>query len=139
MSIPEWVGKGKEFWARIPTETLFGAVLILSSLLCFSLGVVAGKDIAMSPETRGFAVLDASSPQKGFASGQGSSYGSAAEQPLPTIPEGGHYVASKNGEAYYLPWCSGVTRIKEENKVWFTSKEEAEARGYRPAKTCKGI
>lgn len=137
MSIPEWIGKGKEFYAKIPTEALFGAVLVLSSILCFSLGVLAGKDIAATPERAGFAVVDASVPQQGFR--VGSSYGKAVEEPLPGIPEGGQYVASKNGEAYYLPWCSGANRIKEENKIWFASKEEAEGRGYRPAKTCKGM
>jgi hypothetical protein len=40
------------------------------------------------------------------------------------------YVASKNGTKYHLPWCSGAAHIKEENKVWFASKEEAAAAGY---------
>ncbi len=51
----------------------------------------------------------------------------------------GMYVGSKNGQAYYLPWCGGVKRIKEENKVWFASKADAEAKGYKPAGNCKGI
>jgi Metal binding domain of Ada len=52
--------------------------------------------------------------------------------------EGG-YVASKSGEKYHLPWCSGAKRIKEENKIWFKTKAEAEAAGYEPASNCKGI
>ena len=51
----------------------------------------------------------------------------------------GEYVASKNGTKYYLPSCSGVTRIKEENKIWFDTKEEAERRGYQPAANCEGL
>lgn len=51
----------------------------------------------------------------------------------------GIYVASKNGTKYHLPSCSGAKRIKEENKVWFNSKAEAEQAGYEPAKNCKGI
>lgn len=51
----------------------------------------------------------------------------------------GQYVASKNGTKYYLPSCSGAKRIKEENKVYFSSKEEAEAQGLEPAKNCKGL
>ncbi len=51
----------------------------------------------------------------------------------------GSYVASKNGSVYHLPWCSGVSRMKEENKVWFDSKEDAENAGYRPAANCPGI
>jgi hypothetical protein len=49
------------------------------------------------------------------------------------------YVASKTGTKYHLPWCSGARRIKEENKVWFATKEEAEAAGYTPASNCKGL
>ncbi len=51
----------------------------------------------------------------------------------------GQYVASKNGTKYYLPNCSGVNRIKEENKIWLATKEEAEARGLTPAANCPGI
>ncbi|MFC1801955.1 hypothetical protein ACFLY7_00735 [Patescibacteria group bacterium] len=48
-------------------------------------------------------------------------------------------VASKKGSKYFLPWCSSAQTIKENNKVWFSSKEEAEGKGYTPAKNCKGI
>jgi len=51
----------------------------------------------------------------------------------------GNYVASKTGSKYHLPWCSGAQTIKEENKIWFETKEEAESRGYSPAKNCKGL
>ncbi|MBU1177672.1 hypothetical protein KJ903_00465 [Patescibacteria group bacterium] len=53
--------------------------------------------------------------------------------------EQGDYVASKNGSKYYLISCSGANRIKEENKVWFDSAEEAKAEGYEPAKNCQGL
>jgi len=49
------------------------------------------------------------------------------------------YVGSKNSDKYHLPWCSGAKRIVEANKVTFTSKEEAEAAGYKPAANCPGI
>lgn len=51
----------------------------------------------------------------------------------------GQFVASKNGTKYYFPWCSGANRIKEENKVWFSSVDEAKRAGYSPASTCKGL
>ncbi|OGG41977.1 hypothetical protein A2837_02090 [Candidatus Kaiserbacteria bacterium RIFCSPHIGHO2_01_FULL_46_22] len=49
------------------------------------------------------------------------------------------YVASKNGEVYHLPYCSGAKRISEQNKVIFKTKAEAEAAGLRPAANCPGI
>ncbi|MCK5022254.1 MAG: hypothetical protein KAR54_03335 [Candidatus Pacebacteria bacterium] len=49
------------------------------------------------------------------------------------------YVASKTSDKYHAPWCSGAKKIKESNKIWFNSKEEAENAGLSPAANCKGI
>ena len=49
------------------------------------------------------------------------------------------FVASKSGKKYYLPWCGGVSNIKEENKIWFSSEAEAKKSGYTPASNCKGL
>lgn len=51
----------------------------------------------------------------------------------------GKYVASKHGAVYHFPWCPGALKIKEENKIWFNTKEEAERKGYRPAANCEGL
>lgn len=53
--------------------------------------------------------------------------------------QGGMLVGSKNGSKYHYPWCSGALRIKEENKIWFSSMEEAQKAGYTPASNCKGL
>ena len=66
--------------------------------------------------------------------------GDPASDPISTGTKvQGAYVGSRNGTTYYLPWCGGVKLIHEENKVWFKSKEEAVAKGYKPAGNCKGI
>ncbi len=49
------------------------------------------------------------------------------------------YVASKNGQVYHLLICPGAKQIKDANKIYFNTKEEAEAAGLRPAANCKGI
>lgn len=46
------------------------------------------------------------------------------------------YVASINGSAYYRISCTGVKRIREENRIFFATAKEAEETGYRPAKNC---
>ena len=48
-------------------------------------------------------------------------------------------VASRNGTTYYFMWCSGVQRIKEENKIWFPTKEAAEIAGLTLAGNCRGF
>ncbi|MFA5652092.1 MAG: hypothetical protein WC933_01890 [Candidatus Paceibacterota bacterium] len=57
----------------------------------------------------------------------------------PSNNTSGMLVASKSGTKYYYPWCTGVSRIKEENKVWFNSVEEARAKGLTSASNCTGL
>ena len=49
----------------------------------------------------------------------------------------GQIVASKNGTKFYLPSCRGVGNIREENKIYFQTEEEAVAAGYTKASGCK--
>lgn len=58
---------------------------------------------------------------------------------LDTKTQGNQLVASKSGTKYYYPWCTGVQKIAEANRVYFTSKADADARGYTPSATCKGL
>jgi len=51
----------------------------------------------------------------------------------------GLVLASKSGTKYYYPWCTGVDRIKEENKVWFATIEDARKVGLTPASGCSGL
>jgi len=51
----------------------------------------------------------------------------------------GEVVSSINGTKYHYPWCSGAKNIKEENKIWFNTIEEARSSGYTAAKNCKGL
>jgi len=56
-----------------------------------------------------------------------------------SLKKGGGVVGVKTSKKYYFPWCHPIPRVKEENKVPFTSIEEAKAAGYVPAKNCKGL
>lgn len=51
----------------------------------------------------------------------------------------GNLVASKSGTRVYYVWCSGVSRIKAENKVFFNNLDEALKKGYKPASNCPGM
>jgi len=48
----------------------------------------------------------------------------------------GPYVASVNSDVFHHSWCHYVDRIKDYNKVYFSSREEAINAGYRPCKVC---
>lgn len=47
------------------------------------------------------------------------------------------YVASKNSDVFHYVWCSYVQRIKPENRIYFSTREEAIASERRPCKRCK--
>lgn len=48
-----------------------------------------------------------------------------------------YYVGSVNSNVVHYPWCRYVDRIKEENKIYFKSMEEAISKGYRSCEECK--
>ncbi|MFH1354284.1 MAG: hypothetical protein ABIH36_03260 [bacterium] len=52
----------------------------------------------------------------------------------PRVEEAGAFVGSVNSNLYHHKDCSSASRIKEENKIWFATTEEAEAAGYSPSK-----
>jgi hypothetical protein len=115
MSIAETRDKCKASLGKIPRDILILGVLVLASTLCFGFGYLAGLDATQaSPEW----------PQVTSFTATRSA---------------GAVVASKSGMKYYLPTCAGADRISGDNKVWFPSKEAAEAVGYTPASNCDGL
>lgn len=130
-------------WCQENSRDLFITGLIfLSSIASFGLGrlsviwpqkqpirITEGSARAQSIEDRGgdsaVPAADSRSPSKNTGAG--------------TASQQGKFVASKSGSAYHYPWCPSALKIKEENKVWFETREEAEAKGYRPAANCPGL
>lgn len=109
-------------------EALYRALLVILIALCsFGLGVLSERE-------ENFFPVKILGLQEDIQSEK-------LESPTPPAfsQEVGLLVGSKNGNKYHLPWCSGASRIKEENKIWFSSQEEAEKMGYTPAGNCPGI
>ncbi|HBB49426.1 TPA: hypothetical protein DEQ22_00510 [Candidatus Nomurabacteria bacterium] len=50
---------------------------------------------------------------------------------------GKNFFASNRGTKYYSIGCSGGKTIKEENRVWFWTGEEAEEAGYALSASCQ--
>lgn len=114
-----------------PGELVVPAVVVLVGLTAFGLGRLSAGE---GPR---LVVYDTPAGQAAAAVLGKGSVNMSSERAEP--PGAGKYVASANGTKYYLPSCSGVSRIKEENKIWFESAEEAEAAGYAPAANCPGL
>ena len=118
MNIPEW-GRGIKFRLDVGlSEWGLVATILLCAVASFALGRFSALEDARPPVSL-FEVQRVGEPQE--------------------LSLGGLIVASRTGSVYYFPWCSGATRIAEQNRLWFASEASALRAGYTPSKSCKGL
>jgi hypothetical protein len=133
--------------ARLSRDWAVWAILILVASLCFGLGIIATRENKGSGDDFWIEQLPAEELGKGVGNTEENmpatttlKTGGGPAAVVDALPmTKGTYVASKSGSKYYLPACSGAKRIKDENKIWFATKQEAESAGYEAATTCKGL
>ncbi|OIO85543.1 MAG: hypothetical protein AUK32_06985 [Candidatus Aquicultor secundus] len=61
----------------------------------------------------------------------------APQTPNTTAAPAGEFAGSVKSNVYHYPSCSYVDRINPENLIWFSSAEDAQAKGYRACKVCQ--
>ena len=112
----------------------YGLLILLTAIASFGLGrwSVASEATIVPKESITFT-------QTALLPESGLQISGEEESGVTTVSASGQYVGSKNGTKYHLTTCPGAKQIKEENKVYFASKEEAQKSGYTPASNCKGI
>jgi hypothetical protein len=104
-------------------------------------GMPAAVTSAVSEQVEAFihAHLAANPPNK--RPSDSNDISKAAEEQLEPAAESApaeyKYVASKNSSVFHKPDCSSAKRIKPENLVYYSSREEAINAGKRPCKQCK--
>ncbi|MBI2024052.1 hypothetical protein HYT00_01550 [Candidatus Giovannonibacteria bacterium] len=114
-----WINKVKDWLLINEKDLLLAFIIILVSIIGFALGRISAIKEFQYPISIEKQEM------------------SPAEQKMGK--EGGQIVGSKNGTSYHYSWCSGAARIKEENKIYFSSRDDAEKAGYRPAANCPGL
>ena len=131
-TISHFLLRGKSLLKHLENKDIFTILtIILVAFASFGLGRLSKIEERASP-------IRVENTARVLEGGKGNlAETSALSKSVPI--EVGTYVASKTGKKYHLPWCSGAQRIKEENKVWFDSKESSEQAGYTPAANCKGL
>lgn len=127
-SIPARIG---ERWSKRKGSYVRFAEFSLVAVIFFGLGMFYAFDVAGKK-----APIRVIEPQASETTAMAIG---ALPTPKPTVKEvsagqTGDYVASKNGAKYYPKGCSN--RIKEENKIYFTTPADAEKAGYSLAKNC---
>ena len=118
----------KQFIHIYQTDIVLAAGIILVSIISFGLGRLSAISKAHIPmrieETSVYQLRQGTSTTSTFPGSPTSPTNSA------------ELVASKNGLKYYHPWCTGASRIKDANKITFSSEDEAKAAGYELAANC---
>lgn len=106
-------------WRKIKTIWSY-VVLMATTTLCFSLGLISGRAEVLPV----YHIVKAeSSNEEPVLQGDKSAIK-------------GNFVASKTGKKYYPSWCKAVGRIKDSNKVWFETEDEAKSRGLTLSTAC---
>lgn len=127
----------RDFWQKYEHKIILIIGFILVAVISFEGGVLKGQKMAQNPliiekpaDNNNQAVCGVSQSQN-LPSEAKKSENSAIEQPKDCA-----FVGSKNSNKYHLSNCRYAKNISPKNLVCFSSKIEAESRGYLPDKNC---
>lgn len=122
MSIPE---------TRLKIKSL-GITFLKIACICLILGLVftLGRISALSQKEPTEPIKATYPPLVKTSIPHYSQSGTASE------PELWAAAGSKTGKTYYPKGCSGLTRVKPENRVYFSTTQEAEMEGYKKSTGC---
>ena len=121
-NIKGWVGERRE-------KLLYIGILALSAGISFYLGYVARAETHKEP------LVAIECPLNAYISPISSDISMSPISSPKT--QSGAYIASKHGKKYYLAGCAGANKIKESNRVYFTTSNQAESAGYALASGCQ--
>lgn len=115
-------------------DLYLSAVIILVATISFGLGRLSKIREEKTPIT-----IENVATSTGIISNTGSQPSTLSQRGKLAADANKIFVASRNGKKYYYAWCDAVKTIKEQNRVWFATEEEAKKAGYEPAANCKGL
>lgn len=130
--LSHYLKKVNSFLRAYKNDIFIALLIFLTGFASFGLGQLS----ILWSDTQPITIEDAAPKNTATARKRAPA---ALQQAVAAFATQGTYVASKSGAAYHYPWCSGAKRIKEENKVWFETIEDAKRAGYRPAANCPDL
>ena len=134
-----------KFWPVYEQKIVLAIGIILVAAISFEAGFLHGQKNKQEPVivNKATAVETASAKTSQDQTNAGNTKTTPADSKTVSVENTATdstqkcaFVASKNSNKYHLPTCRYAQNIKPENKVCFSSKEEAESRGYQGAKCC---
>jgi len=129
--------KIRTFWKQYGRITVMSLSFILTAVFSFELGYARAisKDkgvlIIKKPVTEMIDPTSSSNTEVAEVA-ISKNIAETSKKEVNTMGTECVFVGSKNSNKYHLPSCQWAKRIKLENRVCFSNKEEAEKRGYVP-------
>ncbi|KKT20091.1 MAG: hypothetical protein UW02_C0001G0004 [Candidatus Nomurabacteria bacterium GW2011_GWB1_43_7] len=118
-------------------DILIVLIIILVSLGSFELGRLSkeasSSGIKIEYATQG---QEQTPNQANAVSATENTNPAAVPSPTPKNSEENYFFASNRGNKYYPAACSAGKNIKQENRVYFATREEAEKAGYELSSSC---
>lgn len=141
--------KLQKFWEENDQKILAVLAIFLTAVVSFQAGksyenevkpaeikVSLNQSAQSNPAEEKIKVLGETMQRKGIE-GQTDASGSAQGNSNPQVANTEcPLVGSKNSDKYHLSSCSYAAKIKPENRVCFSSDQDAQAKGYKPAQCC---
>lgn len=137
-----------EFFRKNDAKILVVLALVLVGFVCFRAGQSHQKSqqssqlsvsinpiAAANPAEQNVKTLGDTLARKGIEVGDLASQKQQVENPEIASQEC-QLVGSKNSDKYHLPGCDNAKKIKAGNLVCFSSAQDAQDKGYKPAKCC---
>jgi predicted PurR-regulated permease PerM len=136
MSIHDIVEKIKSLYDNLKVALFFFLLVLIVGLISFYLGRLSTQEASESPNL-GKKVTQNSNNLKAQSFIKETDTQTNNTTLKNTVNKTtGKYIASKNGKIYYPKDCKGSQRIKDSNRVFFETKEEAEYKGYKQTASC---
>ncbi|MDP1845243.1 MAG: hypothetical protein Q8L09_00670 [Candidatus Moranbacteria bacterium] len=131
--------KTRNIWLKYEEKIILAIGIILIAGISFEAGFLQGEKNKKEPvviNKTADSTECAANETANTASANQPTEQSPAQNTTVTETKNCPYVASKNSNKYHLASCQFATKIKPENKVCFSSAEEAQKRGFQGAKCC---
>jgi hypothetical protein len=129
----------KELWLKYESKVILILGFLMVSTVAFEAGFLKGGEVPKNP-------LVIEKPAESQVLACSSSNVSEAQNLLQEVKNSVSgsiipdqkcaFIGSKNSNKYHLPTCRWAKSIKAENKVCFSSEDEAKNKGYLPDKNC---
>ena len=133
------------FWLVYEQKIILAVGIVLIAAISFEAGFLHGQknkqeSVVVNKAATAEAASASSFPTQAQTSNPNNSSANSKPASIENIATADNqkcaFVASKNSNKYHLPTCRYAQNIKPENRVCFSSKEEAESRGFQGAKCC---